>query len=67
MRKIFFYIMLALVGWSLSCDEPEEASEQEISVRYTLSGGWVGGIHTILSISTDSPWPLWKTFPLFQA
>lgn len=46
--------MLALVGWSLSCDEPEEASEQEISVRYTLSGGWVGGIHTILSISTDS-------------
>lgn len=52
MRKFFFYIMLALVGWSLSCDAPEDASEQEINIRYTLSGGWVGGIHTILRIST---------------
>jgi len=54
MRKIFFYIILALVvGWSLSCDELEDTSEPEIIVRYTLSGGWVGGIHTILKISPD--------------
>ena len=51
MKKIFFYTILALVGWSLSCDAPE--SEPEIIVRYTLSGGWVSGIHTILRISTD--------------
>ncbi len=51
MKKIFFYTILALVGWSLSCDAPE--SEPEIIVRYTLSGGWVGGIHTILSISKE--------------
>ena len=64
MRKIFFYTILALVGWSLSCDEPEEASEQEISVRYTLSGGWVGGIHTILRISTDGAASLENVSPV---
>lgn len=53
MRKYSLLIVLALVGWSLSCEAPEDTSEPEISVRYTLSGGWVGGIHTILTISTE--------------